>query len=61
MRRLLAPLPLMAWAFRRTASDGWRREALLFLILAPILAWTKAHSRPWAAATITVLAKTGVV
>ena len=45
MARLHAPLPMIAWALWRTASSGWRWDALLFLVLAPALAWSGARTR----------------
>ena len=42
---LLAPLPLMAWAAWRVAEGERRWEFLLFLVLAPALAWWNDRTR----------------
>ena len=42
---ILAPLPMLAWVLWRVAEGEWRWEFLLFLVLAPALAWSGARSR----------------
>jgi phosphatidylglycerophosphatase A len=39
--RLLAPLPLVGWVLSRIAAGEWRWEFLLFLVVAPLIAWRR--------------------
>ena len=43
--RTFAPLPLVGWVVWRALEGEWRWEFLLFLVLAPALAWWSESSR----------------